>query len=142
MEYNTTAVNSSENMYPTAYLSNSSRTSSFQSIVELIVSLSPHVLIYVYQPLQKEASKTRYYSIFHAKDITRTYRNQSMPSQQTDFAGYHDVSTSGIGAICVLISNSHGNPSADVTSNQTQRILLNFYTLHYGMMYVIETGYN
>ena len=47
MDYNTTVVNSSKNMYPTAYLSNSSNTPSFASIVELNMPLSPQVLIHV-----------------------------------------------------------------------------------------------
>ena len=41
MDYNTTAVNSISNMYPTAYLSNSRKSASFLSIVELNILLSP-----------------------------------------------------------------------------------------------------
>ena len=42
-----TAVNSISNMYPTAYLSNSRKSVSFSSIVELNNSLSTQVLIHV-----------------------------------------------------------------------------------------------
>ena len=47
MDYNTTAVNSISNMYPTAYLSNSRKSASFSIIVELNISLSTQVLIHV-----------------------------------------------------------------------------------------------
>ena len=47
IDYNTTSVNSSKNMYPTAHVSNSSMTPSFSTIVELNVSVSPQVLIHV-----------------------------------------------------------------------------------------------
>ena len=103
MEHKSTSVNSSQNMYPTAYLSNSSRTPSFQHMAELNVSLSPQVLIHVLQQLRKQASDSRCRLIFRTKDITRTYRDQSILSSQTDFAGYLDVSNSCIGAICGLI---------------------------------------
>ena len=46
-EYNTTVVNSRQNMYPTAYLSNYSSTPSFSTIVEIHMSLSLQVLIHV-----------------------------------------------------------------------------------------------
>ena len=141
MEYNTTAENSSQNMYPTAYLSNSNRTPSFQSTVELNVSLSPQILIHVQQWLKKQSSDTRCRSIFHAKHISRTYRNQSMSSLQTDVACYVDVFTSCIGAISVLTSSWHAKTSAGVTNNQTWRILLRAYLLHYDIMYVIESEY-
>ena len=36
MDYNTTAVNSISNMYPTAYLSNSSKSASFRVLLSLI----------------------------------------------------------------------------------------------------------
>ena len=85
----------------------------------------------------------RYSILIHipCKRYTRTYHNQSMSKSQTDFSQYLDVSTSCIGAICVLISSCNGNTSPDVTNNQTQRILLHFYSLHYGIMYVIESEY-
>ena len=44
MDYNTTAVNSISNIYPTAYLSNSRKSAIFSSIVELNISLSTQVL--------------------------------------------------------------------------------------------------
>ena len=47
MDYNTTVVNSIQNIYPTAYLSNSSNTLSSSSIVELHKPLSPQVVIHV-----------------------------------------------------------------------------------------------
>ena len=79
--------------------------------------------------------------IFHAKDITSSYRNQSISSSQTDFAGYLDAFATCIGAICGLISNCHGNKVADVTNNHTQIIQLNMYSLHYGIMYDIDSEY-
>ena len=39
---------------------------------------------------------------------------------------------------CGIIPSCHGNTSADVTNNQTYWIQLNVYSLHYGIMYVIE----
>ena len=141
MEYNRTAVNSSQIMYPRAYHSNSNRTPIFQRIVELNESLSSQVLIQVQQSLKKPASGTQRCSIFHATDMTMTNRYQSMTRSQTDFAQYLDVYTYCIVAICVLISSYHGNTSADIRNNQTQRMLLNFYSLHYGIMYVIESDY-
>ena len=138
MDTNTTVVNSSYKMYPTAYLSNSSSTASFSSILELNMPLSPQVLIHVEQWLMKQASNTRCRYIFHAKYITRTYQNLSRSSSQTDSEGCLDVFTSCIGAICGMISSCLGNTSADVTNNQTQKIQLNFYSQHYGIRYVIE----
>ena len=138
MDCNTTAINSRTNMYPTAYPSNSSRTPSFLSIVELNMSLSSLVLIHVYQWLKKQASDTQCRYIFQAKDISTTYRNQSRSSSQTDFEGCLDVSASSIGAICGTIPSYHGSTSADVTNNQTQRIQLNFYSLHYGIMQLLS----
>ena len=134
MDYNTTAVNSILNMYPTAYLSNSRKSANFSSIVELNISLSTQVLIHVEQWLMKQARNTRCRYIFQAKDITRTYRNQSRSSSQTDSKGCLDVSVSSIGAICGMIPSYHGNTFADVTINQRQRIQLHFYSLHYGIM--------
>ena len=78
MDYNTTAVHSSQNMYPTAYISNSSWTTSFSSTVKLNVSVSPQVLIHVVQSLKKQHSDTRYRCIVIAKDVARTYRCQSV----------------------------------------------------------------
>ena len=134
MDYNTTAVNSIWNIYPTAFLSSSRKSASFSSIVELNISLSTQVLIDVWQWLMKQARNTRCRYIFQAKDITRSYRNQSKSSSQTDSEGCLDVSASSIGAICEMIPSYHGNTSADVTKNQTWRIQLNFYSLHYGIM--------
>ena len=134
----TTAVNSISNMYPTAYLSNSRKSASFLSIVELNISLSTQVLIHVYQWLKKQANYTRCRYIFQAKDITRTYRNQARQSKQTDSESCLDVSASSIGAICGMIPSYHGNSSADVTNNQTQRIQLNLYSLHYGIMQLLS----
>ena len=135
MDYNKTAVNSISNMYPTAYLSNSRKSASFSSIVELNISLSTQVE----QWLKKQASFTRYRYIFQAKDITRTYRNKSRSSSQTDSEGCLDVSAaSSIGAICGMIPSYHGNTSADVTNNQTQRIQINFYSLRYGIMQLLS----
>ena len=138
MDYNTTAVNSISLMYHTAYLSNSRKSASFSSIVELNISLSTQVLILVYQWLKKQASYTRCRYISQAKDIMRTYRNQSRSSSQTDSEGCLDVSASSIGAICGMIPSYHGNTSADVTNNQTQRIQINFYSLHYGIMQLLS----
>ena len=138
MDYNTTAVNSISNMYPTAYPSNSSRTPSFLSIVEHNMPLSPQVLIHVEQWLKKQASYTRCIYIFQAKDISRTYRNKSRSSSQTDFEGCIDVSASSIGDICGMIPSYHGNTSANVTNKQTQRIQLNLYSLHYGIMQLLS----
>ena len=118
MDDSTTAVNSISNMYPTAYLSNSTK-SVFSSIVEINVSLSTQVLIHVQKWLKKKASYTRCRYIFQAKDITRTYRNQSWSSSLTDSEGCLDVSASSLGAICGMIPSYHGNTSADVTNNQT-----------------------
>ena len=89
----------------------------------------------------QQASNTQCRQIFHAKDITRIYEISQCRVSQTDFAGYLDVFASCIGAICGLISSCHGNTSADVTNNKTQRIQLNFDSLHYGIMYVIESEY-
>ena len=47
MDYNTPTVNSSSNMNPTAYPSNSSSTPSFSSIVELNMPRTPQDLINV-----------------------------------------------------------------------------------------------
>ena len=141
MDYNTTVVNSRQNMYQTAYLSNSSITPSISSTIELNMSLSPQVLIHVQQWLRKQTSDTRCRYIFQAKDITRTYRNQSRSSSQTDSVGYLDVSALCIGAICGMIPSCHGNTSADITNNQTQIIQINFYSLLYDIMYVIEQEY-
>ena len=80
MDYNTTALNSCLNMYPTVYPSNSSRTTSVLRIVELNMPLSPQVLMHVYEWLKTQASDTQCRYIFQAKDITRTYRNQSRSS--------------------------------------------------------------
>ena len=134
MDYNTTAVNPISNMYPTGYLSNSRKSASFSSIVELHISLSTQVLIHVQQRLKKHASYTRCRYIFQAKDIKRTYRNQSKSSSQTDCEGCLDVFATSIGAISGMIPSYHGNTSAYVTNNQTWRIQLNFYSLHYGIM--------
>ena len=138
MDYNATAVNSISNMYPTAYLSNSRKSSIFSSIVELNISLSTQVSIHVQQWLKKQASYTRCRYIFPAKDITRTYRNQSRSSSQTDSEGCLDVSASSVGVICGMIPSYHGKTSADVTNNQTQRIQLKFYSLHYGIMWLLS----
>ena len=138
MDYNTTAVKSISNMYPSAHLSNSRKSASFSSIVEHIISLSTQVLIHVQQWLTKQARNTRCRYIFQAKHITRTYRNQSSSSSQTDSEGCLEVSASSIGAICGMILSCHGNTSAHVTNNQTQRIQLNFYSLHYGIMQVLS----
>ena len=138
MDYNTTAINSSSNIYPTAYLSNSSRTPSFSSIIELYLSLSPQVLIHVQQSPKKQASDTRCRYIFHVKDITRTYRNQSRSSSSTDSEGCLDVSASPITGICGMIPSCHGNTSAEVTNNQPQKIQLNFYSLHYDIMQLLN----
>ena len=134
MDYNITAVNSISNMYPTAYLLNSWKSASFSSIVEINISFCTQVLVHVQQWLKKQASYTRCRYIFQAKDITRTYRNQSRSGSYTDSEGCLDVSASSIGAICGMIPSYHGNTSADVTNNQTQRMQLNFYSLHYGIM--------
>ena len=138
MDYNTTAVNSISNMYPTAYLSNSKTLASFLSILELNISLSTQVLIHVEQWLKKQASYTRCRYIFQAKDITRTYRSQSRSSSQTDSGGCLGVSASSLGAICGMIPSYHGNTSADVTNNQPQRIQINFYSVHYGIMQLLS----
>ena len=132
MDYNITAVNSSSNMCPTAYPSNSSRKPSFSSIVELNISLSTKVLIHVSQWPKKQASYTRCPYIFQAKDITRTNRNQSRSSSQTNSEGCLEVSASSLGAICGMIT------SADVTNSQTQRIQINVYSLHYGIMQLLS----
>ena len=142
MDYNTTVVHSSQKMHPTAYLSNSSSTPSFWSIVERNMPLSPKVLIHVKQWLKKQARVTRCPYIFQAKDITRTYRNQSSSSSQTiDSEGCLDASASCMGANCGMIPSCHSNTSADVTNNQSQRIQYNFYSIHYGIMYVNEYEY-
>ena len=47
MDYNTTVVDSSYKMYSTAYISNSSNTPSFSSIVEFNMPLSAQVVIHV-----------------------------------------------------------------------------------------------
>ena len=47
MNYNIIVVNSCYKMYPTAYLSNSSSTPSFSTIVELNMPHSSQVLIHV-----------------------------------------------------------------------------------------------
>ena len=138
MDYNTTAINSIWNMYPTAYLSNSRKSASFSSIVELNISLSTQVLIHVQQWLKKQASYTRCRYIFQAKDITRTYRSQSRSSSETNSVGCLDVSASSFGAICGMIPIYYCNTSADVTNNQTQRIQINFYSLHYGIMQLLS----
>ena len=138
MDYNTTAVNSISNMDPTAYLSNSMKSADFSSIFELNSSLSTQVLIHVQQWQIKQARNTRCRYIIQAKDITRTYRNQSRSSSQTDSEGCLDVSASSIGAVCGMIPSYHGNTSADVTNNQTYRIQLNFYSLHYGIMQLLS----
>ena len=44
MDYNTTAVNSTQNMHPMAHLSNSCRTPGFWSIVQLNGSITPQIL--------------------------------------------------------------------------------------------------
>ena len=139
MEYNTSAVNSSYNMQPKAYF----QIPIGSLIFRVLQSLMSHFLPWftTRRWLRKQSSDTRCRSIFHAKDITRTYRNQSMSSSETDFAGYLDVATSGLGAICGPISSCHGNTSANNTNNQRQRILLNFYSVHHGIMYVIESKY-
>ena len=138
MVYNTTVVNSISNMYPSAYISYSRKSASFSSIVELNISLSTQVLIHVQQWLMKQARNTRCRYIFQAKDITRTYRNQSRSSSQTDSDGCLDVSALSIGAICGMIPSYHGNTSADVANNQTQRIQLHFYSLHYAIMQLLS----
>ena len=138
MDYNTTAVNSISNMYPTAYLSNSRKSASFSSIVELNILLSTQVLYTYTSGQSKEARNTRCRYIFQARDITSTYLNQSRSSSQTDFKGCLDVSASSIGAICGMIPSYHGNTSADVRYNKTQRIQLNFYSLHYDIMYLLS----
>ena len=138
MDYNTTAINSISNMYPTAYLSNSRKSASFSSIFDLNISLSTQVLTHVQQWLMKQARNTLCRYIFQAKDITRTYRNQSRSSSQTDSEGCLDVSASSIGAICGMVPIYHCNTSADVTNNQTQRIQLNFYSLNYGIMQLLS----
>ena len=137
MDYNTTAANSISNMYPTAYLSNSRKSASFSSIVELNISLSTQVLIHVQQWLMKQAGNTLCRYIFQAKDLTRTYRNQSRSSSQTDSEGCLDVSASSIVAICEMIPSYHGNTFADVTNNQPQIIQINCYSLHYGIMQLL-----
>ena len=141
MNYNTTVVISSQNMYPTSYLSKSCSTPSFSSILEQNMSHSPQVLIHVQQWLRKHARDMRCRCIFEARDITRTYRNQSRSSSQTASEGCLDVFASFIGVICGMIPSCHGNTSAGVTNNQAQRIQQNFYSLHYGIMYVIEQEY-
>ena len=73
-------------------------------------------------------------------DIPYKGYNEDLPKSDR-FAGYLDVSTSCIGAICGLISSCHSNASADITNNQTQSIQLNFYSLHYGIMYIIASEY-
>ena len=73
-------------------------------------------------------------SIFQAKDISRTYRNQSRSSSLTDSEGCFDVSDSCIGAICGMIRSCHGKTSAEVTNNLSQGIQLNFYSIHYGII--------
>ena len=65
MYYNTTEVNSSLNVYPTAYLTNSSSTPSFSSIVELNFSAIPIVftfstLVHIY--LSSPSKLAFYYS--------------------------------------------------------------------------------
>ena len=132
MDYNTTAVNSISNMYPTTYLSNSWKSASFSSIVELNISISTQVLKHVQQWLKKQASYTRCWYIFQANEITRTYRNQSRSSSQTESEGCLDVSASSLGATCGMIPSYHGNTSADVRNNQTWRIQINF--THYTMV--------
>ena len=47
MDNITTTVHSSQTMYPTAYISNSSGTTTFSSNVKLNVSVSPQVLLHV-----------------------------------------------------------------------------------------------
>ena len=59
MDYNTTAVNSNSNMYPTAYLSNSRKSNIFSSIVEINISLVTQVLIHVKQWLKKQKRAIR-----------------------------------------------------------------------------------
>ena len=125
-------------MYPTAYLSNSRKSASFSSTVELNISLSTQVLIHVQKWLKKQASYTRCRYILQAKDITRSYRNQSRSSSQTDSEGCLDVSAFSIGAICGMIPSYHGNTFADVTNNQTYSIQLNFYSLHCGTMQLLS----
>ena len=83
-----------------------------------------------------ELSRCRY--ILKAKDMTRTYRNQSSQSSQTDSEGCLGVSASSLGAVCGMIPSYHGNTSADVTNNQTQRIQINVYSLHYGIMQLLS----
>ena len=141
MDYNTTVVSSSQKMYRTAQLSNFSNMPSFSSIVELNMPFSPPVLTDLCQWLKKQASDTRCRYIFQAKDITRTYRNQSRSSSLTDSEGCLDVSDPYMGANCAMIPSYHGNTSADVTNNQAQRIQYKFYSIHYGIMYVIEQEY-
>ena len=137
MDYNTTAVNLIQKMYPSEYLSNSSSTPGFSSIVELNMPLSPQGLIHVQQWLKKQALDTRCRYIFQAKDITTTYRNQLRSSSLTYFEGCLDISASCICAFCGMISICHGNTSADVTNNQTQRIHIKFLltTLWYNVRY-------
>ena len=77
MNYNIIVVNSCYKMYRTANLSISSSTPSFSTIVELNMPHSSQVLMLVYQWVKKQVSDTRCRCIFQAKDITRTYRNQS-----------------------------------------------------------------
>ena len=88
-----------------------------------------------------QASDTRWRYIFQATDIKSTYRNQSKSSSQTDSEGCLDVPASCIGVICGMIPSCHGNTSADVTNNQTQIIQLNFCSINYGIMYVMELEY-
>ena len=119
MDYNTTMINPSLTICPTAYLSNSSSTPSFSSIVKLNMPLSPDLLIHVYQWLKKQASDTRCRYILQAKDITKTYRSQSMSSSYTDSERCLDISASCIGTHCGMIPSCHGNTSAEFSNNQT-----------------------
>ena len=48
------------------------------------------------------------------------------------------MSASSIDAICGMIPSYHGSTSADGTNNQTKRIQLNFYSLHYGIMQLLS----
>ena len=76
-----------------------------------------------------------------AEDVTTTYRYQSMLSAHTDFPGNIDVYTSFLGAISASLAGCNCNTSFGIINNQTYRILINVYSQHKGIIYVIESDY-
>ena len=86
--------------------------------------------------------------ILHEEDVTMTYRYHSMLSTQTDFAGNLDVQKSCDGAISASLAGCNCNTSTGVINNQTENIesreqiiLINCYSQHIDIIYVIELDY-